>query len=91
VITDAIEGCLRISIQLSGQAALPGASYPMLESLAMEENLFYHVPRRSNLMADVPRNFTLVAKRNESSVESASGEGNNHISTEEERRFKECG
>lgn len=73
VITDAIEGCFAFDLNPDDykiQAApSKGATYPnaLKEAVAMEEKIlkFYHVAaeQSKHLMADVPRNFTLVAKK----------------------------
>jgi rubrerythrin len=73
VITDAIEGCFAFDLNPEDYQikAAPSkeASYPsaLKEALAMEEKIlkFYHVAaeQSKHLMADVPRNFTLVAKK----------------------------
>jgi rubrerythrin len=73
VITDAIEGCFAFDLNPEDyqvKAVLPqSASYSnaLKEALAMEEKIleFYHVAaeQSKHLMADVPRSFTLVAKK----------------------------
>jgi rubrerythrin len=73
VITDAIEGCYAFDLNPEDYQVKPtpskDASYPnaLKEALAMEEKIlqFYHVAaeQSKHLMADVPRNFTLVAKK----------------------------
>ena len=73
VITDAIEGSFAFDLnpEDSQIKAAPSkdASYPnaLKEALAMEEKIlkFYHVAaeQSKHLMADVPRNFMLVAKK----------------------------
>ena len=73
VITDAIEGCFAFDLNPDdykiNAAPSKGATYPnvLKEALAMEEKIlkFYHVAaeQSKHLMADVPRNFTLVAKK----------------------------
>jgi len=73
VITDAIEGCYAFDLNEEDYQVKPApsrdASYPnaLKEALAMEEKIlkFYHVAAEQSkyLMADVPRNFTLVAKK----------------------------
>jgi hypothetical protein len=73
VITDAIEGCFAFDLNPEDyqiKAVLPkDASYSngLKEALAMEEMIlkFYHVAaeQSKHLMADVPRSFTLVAKK----------------------------
>jgi rubrerythrin len=73
VITDAIEGCFAFDLNPEDYQvkALPSkdASYSnaLKEALAMEEKIlkFYAVAteQSKHLMADVPRNFTLVAKK----------------------------
>jgi rubrerythrin len=73
VITDAIEGCYAFDLNPEDYQikATPSkdASYSkaLKEALAMEEKIlkFYHVAaeQSKHLMADVPRNFTLVAKK----------------------------
>ena len=73
VITDAIEGCYAFDLNPEDYqikaAPSKGASYPsaLKEALAMEEIIlkFYHVAaeQSKHLMADVPRNFILVAKK----------------------------
>jgi len=73
VITDAIEGCFAFDLNPEDyqvKAAPPkDASYSnaLKEALAMEENIlkFYDVAaeQSKHLMADIPRNFTLVAKK----------------------------
>jgi hypothetical protein len=73
VITDAIEGCFAFDLNPEDYQvkASPSkdASYSnaLKEALAMEEKIleFYHVAaeQSKHLMADVPRSFTLVAKK----------------------------
>jgi rubrerythrin len=73
VITDAIEGCFAFDLNpedFQVKAMLPkGASYSdaLKEAVMMEEKIlkFYRVAaeQSKHLMADVPRNFTLVAKK----------------------------
>ena len=73
VITDAIEGCFAFDLNAEDYRiqATPSkdASYSnaLKEALAMEERIlkFYHTAaeQSKHLMADVPRNFTLVAKK----------------------------
>jgi rubrerythrin len=73
VITDAIEGCFAFDLNPADYQvrARPSkeASYSkaLKEALAMEEKIlkFYQVAaeQAQHLMADVPRNFTLVAKK----------------------------
>jgi rubrerythrin len=73
VITDAIEGCYAFDLNPEDYqvklAPSKDASYSnaLKEALAMEEKIlkFYHVAaeQSKHLMADVPRNFTLVAKK----------------------------
>ena len=73
VITDAIEGCFAFDLNPEDYqvkaAPTQGASYSnaLKEALAMEETIlkFYHVAaeQSKHLMADVPRSFTLVAKK----------------------------
>ena len=73
VITDAIEGCFAFDLNPEDYQVKPtpskDASYPnaLKEALAMEEKIlkFYHVAaeQSKHLMADVPRNFNLVAKK----------------------------
>jgi len=73
VITDAIEGCFAFDLNPEDHqvkaAPSQDASYPnaLKEALAMEEKIlnFYHVAaeQSKHLMADIPRNFTLVAKK----------------------------
>jgi hypothetical protein len=73
VITDAIEGCFAFDLNPEDyqvKAAPPlSASYPdaLKEAIAMEERIlkFYHVAaeQSKHLMADVPRNFSFVAKK----------------------------
>jgi len=73
VITDAIEGCFAFDLNPEDYQVKTtpskDASYPdaLKEALAMEEKIlkFYGVAaeQSKHLMADVPRNFTLVAKK----------------------------
>jgi rubrerythrin len=73
VITDAIEGCFAFDLNEENYRiqAMPSkdASYSnaLKEALAMEEKIlkYYHTAaeQSKHLMADVPRNFTLVAKK----------------------------
>lgn len=73
VITDAIEGCFAFDLNPEDYQikAVPSkdASYTdaLKEALAIEEKIlkFYRVAaeQSKHLMADVPRNFTLVAKK----------------------------
>jgi rubrerythrin len=73
VITDAIEGCFAFDLNPEDYQikAVPSndASYTdaLKEALAIEEKIlkFYGVAaeQSKHLMADVPRNFTLVAKK----------------------------
>jgi rubrerythrin len=73
VITDAIEGCFAFDLNAEDyqvRSALPkDASYSnaLKEALAIEEKIlkFYQVAaeQSKHLMADIPRNFTLVAKK----------------------------
>jgi hypothetical protein len=73
VITDAIEGCFAFDLNPEdyqvNAAPSKDASYSnaLKEALAMEEKIlkFYHVAaeQSKHLMADVPRSFTLVAKK----------------------------
>jgi len=73
VITDAIEGCFAFNLNPEDYQvkAVPSkdASYSdaLKEALAMEEKIlkFYGIAaeQSKHLMADVPRNFTLVAKK----------------------------
>jgi rubrerythrin len=73
VITDAIEGCFAFDLNPEDHQvkATPSkdASYTdaLKEALAMEEKIlkFYGIAaeQSKHLMADVPRNFTLVAKK----------------------------
>ncbi len=73
VITDAIEGCFAFDLDPEdyqvNAAPTKGASYldSLKEALAMEEKIlkFYGVAaeQSKHLMADVPRSFTLVAKK----------------------------
>lgn len=73
VITDAIEGCFAFDLNPEDYQvnAVPSkdASYPnaLKEALAMEEKIlkFYQIAaeQSKHLMADVPRSFTLVAKK----------------------------
>jgi len=73
VITDAIEGCFAFDLNPEDYqvkaAPAQAASYSdaLKEAVAMEEMIlkFYHVAaeQSKHLMADVPRNFTLVAKK----------------------------
>ena len=73
VITDAIEGCFAFDLNPEDfqikAAPSKDASYPnaLKEALAMEEKIldFYRVAaeQSKHLMADIPRNFTLVAKK----------------------------
>ncbi len=73
VITDAIEGCFAFDLNAEDYQVKPtpskDASYPnaLKEALAMEEKIlkFYHIAaeQSKHLMADVPRSFTLVAKK----------------------------
>ena len=72
-ITDAIEGCFAFDLNPDDYkikaAPSKGATYPnvLKEAMAMEEKIlkFYQVAaeQSKHLMADVPRNFTLVAKK----------------------------
>jgi hypothetical protein len=73
VITDAIEGCFAFDLNPEDYqvkaAPSQDASYPnaLKEALAVEEKIlnFYHVAaeQSKHLMADIPRNFMLVAKK----------------------------
>ena len=73
VITDAIEGCFAFDLNEEDYRiqAMPSkdASYSnaLKEALAMEEKIlkYYHTAaeQSKHLMADVPRSFTLVAKK----------------------------
>ena len=73
VITDAIEGCFAFNLNPEDyqfKATLPkNANYSdaIAEALNMEEKIlnFYRIAaeQSKNLMADVPRSFTLVAKK----------------------------
>ncbi len=73
VITDAIEGCFAFDLTPEDYqvkaAPSKDASYSnaLKEALAMEEKIlnFYRVAaeQSKHLMADIPRNFTLVAKK----------------------------
>lgn len=73
VITDAIEGCFAFDLNPEDYqvkaAPSKDASYPdaLKEALAIEEKIltFYGVAaeQSKHLMADVPRSFTLVAKK----------------------------
>ena len=73
VITDAIEGCFAFDLKEEDfqirAAPSKDASYSnvLKEALAMEEKIlkFYQVAaeQSKHLMADIPRNFTLVAKK----------------------------
>ncbi len=73
VITDAIEGCFAFDLEPNDYALdtdLPqGTSYPnaVAKALALEEKIieFYDVAAEQSmsLMADVPRNFKIVAKK----------------------------
>jgi rubrerythrin len=73
VITDAIEGCFAFDLNAEDyqlEAKLPkDASYSeaLRKALAIEEKIlkFYQVAseQSKHLMADVPRSFTLVAKK----------------------------
>ena len=73
VITDAIEGCFAFDLNEEDYQIKPtpskDASYSnaLKEALAMEETIlkFYHTAaeQSKHLMADVPRSFTLVAKK----------------------------
>ncbi len=73
VITDAIEGCFAFDLNPDDYkvpaAPSKGATYPnaLKEAMAIEEKIlkFYQVAaeQSKHLMADVPRNFTLVAKK----------------------------
>lgn len=73
VITDAIEGCFAFDLNPEDfqvkAAPSKDASYSnaLKEALAMEETIlnFYRVAaeQSKHLMADIPRNFTLVAKK----------------------------
>ena len=73
VITDAIEGCFAFDLNAEDYQvrATPSkdASYSnaLKEALAMEEKIlkFYQIAaeQSKHLMADVPRSFTLVAKK----------------------------
>jgi hypothetical protein len=73
VITDAIEGCFAFDLNPEDYqikaAPSKDASYSsaLKEALAMEEKIlkFYGIAaeQSKHLMADVPRNFTLVAKK----------------------------
>ena len=73
VITDAIEGCYAFNLDPEEfqikKTLPPNASYAdaVNEALAMEDKIlnFYRVAaeQSQHLMADVPRSFTLVAKK----------------------------
>jgi rubrerythrin len=73
VITDAIEGCFAFDLNPEDHqvkaAPSKDASYSdaLKEALAMEEKIlnFYRIAaeQSKHLMADVPRNFTMVAKK----------------------------
>jgi rubrerythrin len=73
VITDAIEGCFAFDLNPDDYKIKTAPSKETIyfnvlkEALAMEEKIlkFYQVAaeRSKHLMADVPRNFTLVAKK----------------------------
>jgi len=73
VITDAIEGCFAFDLnpedyQVRAEPAKDSSySNALKEALAMEEKIlnFYSVAaeQSKHLMADVPRSFTLVAKK----------------------------
>ena len=73
VITDAIEGCFAFNLneeEYHVKTALPAkmsSSDAVAEALKIEENLlkFYQTAaeQSKHLMADVPRSFTLVAKK----------------------------
>ncbi len=72
VITDAIEGCFAFDLnpddyKISAPSKEANYSTALKEALAMEEKIlkFYGVAaeQSKHLMADVPRNFTLVAKK----------------------------
>ena len=73
VITDAIEGCFAFDLNPEDYKVgpFPGKDAPyanaLKEALAMEEMIvrFYQVAaeQSKHLMADVPRTFTLVAKK----------------------------
>ena len=73
VITDAIEGCFAFDLNPEdyqvNAAPSKDATYSnaLKEAVAMEEKIlkFYHVAaeQSKHLMADVPRSFTLVAKK----------------------------
>ena len=73
VITDAIEGCFAFDLnpedyQVKAEPAKDSSySNALKEALAMEEKIlnFYRVAaeQSKHLMADVPRSFTLVAKK----------------------------
>ncbi len=73
VITDAIEGCFAFDLNPEDYKIRPAAAKEanyanvMKEALAMEEMIirFYQVAaeQSKHLMADVPRAFTLVAKK----------------------------
>ena len=73
VITDAIEGCFAFDLKEEDfqirAAPAKDANYSnaLKEALAMEEKIlkFYQVAaeQSKHLMADIPRNFTLVAKK----------------------------
>jgi len=73
VITDMIEGCFAFNLnpedfQIKGTLPKDDSySNAVKEALAMEEKIinFYHVAaeQAKHLMADVPRSFTMVAKK----------------------------
>jgi len=73
VITDAIEGCFAFDLnpedyQVKAAPSKEASySHALKEAMAMEENIlkFYQVAaeQSKHLLADVPRNFTLVAKK----------------------------
>jgi len=79
VITDAIEGCFAFDInpeEYQIKMAVPGnLGYPeaLTKAVGMEEKIlnFYQVAAEQSkfLMADVPRAFTLVAKKRNERIE----------------------
>ena len=72
VITDAIEGCFAFDLNPEEFKVKPASKEAndasvLKEAVAMEEMIlnFYHIAaeQSKHLMADVPRSFTLVAKK----------------------------
>lgn len=79
VISDAIEGCFAFNLETDEypfEIDLPeNASYPdaVNKALSLEDKIveFYHVAadQSMSLLADVPRNFKIVAKKRKSRIE----------------------